>query len=1227
MIAFDFLLRKESGALEVDGPEHAPAAPENGEMPGVAPAAPEFGEMPEVAPAAPENGEMPEVAHVVDDVARQQMRAVRAQLGSNVRSHRKVKHRAELLEQSCKLDLGNRCAQTVFGNSDQVANHTDATVLSDLGPIFMPKAKASQDQYSVELDRGVVSHVHAQAAGLADFVALGGEASIDGTIGCIVFDDASMWVQKPSDLVCAGPNKELLEKLFQKKKLRRGANLSMSVFNKVEYLHCVESKSMPTECRPPSASVIPRPPEPRLRSANVFAPAQVLPQANTATIRSFLNKWAATSPSGVGRNIDPGGELAAAFDNVPWKTAIYIHDNLVVNHCLVGLEAKSLRSDLDDHRIGSAADTLLSVDCAGHSVVLTIKPIYRRISNFNSTLVRLGHILETGRCAQSFNRLLDSEVEAWFEFREVREWPDQFDQWNAHARSVLRRSRPCQDLTPEQEESILAADNGDWNSWSVWHFCKGEDCPLKCNGSRQKSLEGVKIAVKLSVGDGYKLALEYRWKNMEAVACKSYRARSQHRLLDRVLERLHPTSAVEKAKIEAAAILGRAEDIPAAAKRHIKGGKVLSEFRKDPENKTFEAAAIVAQPAQHFLNHIFASEKANCQATQASLATSSRSNVYGWTEKQIKAMKCNAEVFSGRKGRDVVAAYTRMVQDFDDAGWDSCSLTPTEKQAFCPGLLDTMCDAEQRLVHYYRQPKFQIFASCNAGEFSSTLVNRVCNPIAQKAEACPKCVDAAFSKPWAVRLLNANSPRRLRAHRMLCGMLIAIDNNTTKCERLHLLGQETRFHRRRGRCLTAAKLGKVTYAKHVRKESFALRQEVLRKHLPRTQLRRSFGQMVTSFRAKSRRVNNNNDKVAQMLPAPSSKSKHKIRGYDMYLRDKKGFVRQVAGANRLVTDSQQHGIKRKWRDLTPQEKAVYSGMAVAENDEHQKRACENDFADFIAHRPSGSRRRCSVMTEQMHAISNTLGRLQNDDAWESGSAVGDFNAGLRACLVDRRPQKVMKQLASDFFAFDPVGKANPGGKMCIDPVCAIVTGGICQEDPTWDSIRLIMTSLYRQMHARKIKCPVVGQVILGEVTEEHFISKIYGKGEQVWTVKCRRLHDNSTDPLAAGITLAVDNSLSTQPLHASIVLRKVALKGPGELHHNMSLLRVKCYSLESERAEDTSHGGYASRIRQYEFCATPSEMSIAAALPSRPGSKGTAFGSHAIVIEIIVYITQSADSN
>ena len=184
--------------------------------------------------------------------------------------------------------------------------------------------------------------MQAQAAGLSKLVASSERASVDGIIGCVAFDDANAWIQKPNlALVCVGPNKAVLEQLFRLKKKQRGTNICMPVFNKVEALHCVES-TLPID-GPPLAAGMPVHPEPRLRSALVVAPAQVLPQSNTSTIRSCFNQWTVTSPGGPGKKVDPDGRIMEAFNNSLWKTAIYVHDNLGVNHCLMALEMQPLQ--------------------------------------------------------------------------------------------------------------------------------------------------------------------------------------------------------------------------------------------------------------------------------------------------------------------------------------------------------------------------------------------------------------------------------------------------------------------------------------------------------------------------------------------------------------------------------------------------------------------------------------------------------------------------------------------------------------------------------------------------------------------------------------------------------------------------------------------------------------------------------------------------------------------
>ena len=239
-------------------------------------------------------------------------RRVRGKLGRASFARQNAEKRAAVLQQGVRPNLTASCVQAVLGNTDNPQPRNNQ-VFTESGVIDLPGSNSKD--FKKDLDRGVVSHIAAQADGLSSrfFQSFDG-ASLDGIIGEVIMDGASMWVAKPYvSLSCVGPNKETLEEKFELRRRRRGRNIHMPVLNKVEHVHCVEAI-------PPRRDAGEIQPMPKLRSASIVAPAQVLPQANTGTVRRHLNEWTVISPSGPGDKVDPDGKIRNTLSAVtPWK--------------------------------------------------------------------------------------------------------------------------------------------------------------------------------------------------------------------------------------------------------------------------------------------------------------------------------------------------------------------------------------------------------------------------------------------------------------------------------------------------------------------------------------------------------------------------------------------------------------------------------------------------------------------------------------------------------------------------------------------------------------------------------------------------------------------------------------------------------------------------------------------------------------------------------------------
>ena len=131
--------------------------------------------------------------------------------------------------------------------------------------------------------------------------------------------------------------------------------------------------------------------------------------------------------------------------------------------------------------------------------------------------------------------------------------------------------------------------------------------------------------------------------------------------------------------------------------------------------------------------------------------------------------------------------------------------------------------------------------------FSQDFVRSVASPLAARREACAGCVDDIFMGPWLQRLLSPNPAVARKAHQALCDILACAPMTSAKCERKHLLGQDSHPGGSRGRALKPGTLAKVTYAKSVCLSSSRARRQVFTDCLGESKkTRRAFASCVSS---------------------------------------------------------------------------------------------------------------------------------------------------------------------------------------------------------------------------------------------------------------------------------------------------------------------------------------------------------------------------------------------
>ena len=234
------------------------------------------------------------------------------------------------------------------------------------------------------------------------------------------------------------------------------------------------------------------------QAADVKTPGRVLAKANTCTLLHHLRDWAVLMPGGPGPAVSADGDLKNVVDHLHWPSLITTKDNLVVNDCVTRLleDAIQQRRTRDGASRSDMDFTHLPVSCCCHSAVLSMKPLIKNgCGDLSTAIVRLGHIRESLKVSEQFGRAISGIVDDSFRYRMVPFFTPSMLRHQARNRRILTRTRQDHNLTVEQEELLLHADNGDWESDLIFHYCL-PDCPLGCRGNEDTCKMHVRVMAR-----------------------------------------------------------------------------------------------------------------------------------------------------------------------------------------------------------------------------------------------------------------------------------------------------------------------------------------------------------------------------------------------------------------------------------------------------------------------------------------------------------------------------------------------------------------------------------------------------------------------------------------------------------------------------------------------------------------------------------------------------------
>ena len=699
--------------------------------------------------------------------------------------------------------------------------------------------------------------------------------------------------------------------------------------------------------------------------------------------------------------------------------------------------------------------SLIHVRCFAHSMVLCDKPLMKTLG-ISSNVVRLGHLLESGRSHSELLKCIfelfdDPEDGFTYEYFEVL--PANVAENRVKAKRVLHLTRPLRDLTEEQEDWICDALNCDWDKRAPGHLCSPH-CRFNCRGRPAMGRKVAIQAVRLCVGGRCPIALEYRWKGMEAASCYVFRGRRCCDFLGRAIKKMFPAAEVTRASDHLFKNLAK-ESAPTAEtqklKRIVRGGTVAAEFGKDAGAKRTEVGIVLNKPIQDGLNKGFAAEKTVNQFMDALLrvpCAEKLNKVPDEVERlRAEALKMNLSFVSGDVGWTIVEDYFSLVSDFEGLLWQGLLLSDKDKQEVSAQLVIGMADAWKRLVFICDDPKLKIFRMCAVTEFNAEWVSHVAEPLRNLHDACAGCVDASFTEIWAARLAEGvdDSVRR-RAFRCLGDFLASLKMSTSRNERKHILGQEC-ARTKRGRAVPAEMLSKVTYAKSVESAHRHLLNVVQNDVFGGTSKeatgrKRSFSRMMGNrAMGRSSRITNRSKAASKWLKRAAGMRPKRVMAFNMFCA--KEFVSGDLGARRRQ-------LAQRWKDMNAGEKAAYVGMAKTENDLLDKAfSGQMDMAspDFL-NLPKDNIRPSTYQSVVSAAAANTLRKLQQHPAWHGGSQMSSFEGGLQPSLVDVNSsrEELKTKIAKSFgFCHEPV--MNPQLKMSPFQCCHLRHWGLCEKGP------------------------------------------------------------------------------------------------------------------------------------------------------------------------------------
>ena len=240
--------------------------------------------------------------------------------------------------------------------------------------------------------------------------------------------------------------------------------------------------------------------------------------------------------------------------------------------------------------------------------------------------------------------------------------------------------------------------------------------------------------------------------------------------------------------------------------------------------------------------------------------------------------------------------------------------------------------------------------------------------------------------------------------------------SSVKVEKKHLLGQECKSGKRRGRAPTCNKLSKRTYQKLVARSAVRMQVAVKAQCLGKSkkeQLR--FSRMMAAFSVSRWKKRDQKGKVVMTGAVGNGKKKNvrPSRAYDTFVSDK--FV-ELGGTGSFAEKRARVGAA--YKNISQEVKAVYSGTAQQRTDQ-SKGLDGKSLPEFVASNATNrgiNRKRDNTL--KRNALLETVERMKNHAVFRSGLQIGCLPSGIKPELIRTETDSIIAAWACQIFEFD-----------------------------------------------------------------------------------------------------------------------------------------------------------------------------------------------------------------